>query len=125
MDKFDEFVRAAVVVLTRVVYGADKSEIINDGKSVVFTINGETKYATIQVFYYDDYDFTYNKDTFSGDNGVIQLSPLYIRLFNRDKVKSVLLKNKEFIKKNKHGDMTIPFKFVKHLITETKAQENE
>ena len=125
MDKFDEFAYAAVKAVTRIKYGAEKSEIINDGKSVVFTIDGETKYASIQIFYYEDYDFTYNKDTFSGEIGVIQISPLYIRVFNRDKVKGVLVNNKKFIKKNEHGDMAIPFKFVKHLVTETKAEDND
>lgn len=123
-NEFDEFVRAAVITITRVVYGADKAEIINDGKAVVFTLNGETKYATIQVFYYEDDDFIYNKETFNGEVGVIQISPSYIRVFNRDKVKKELLKNKKLIRKNKHNDMTIPFRVVSHLVQQTKSEKN-
>ena len=119
MDKeFKDFVHAAIMALTRIVYGADKAEIINDGKAVVFTIKGETKYATIQVFEYESNEFTYNKETFDGEVGVIQLSPLYIRMFNRDKVKEVLLNNKPFIKRNEHGDMSIPYAFVRDIVTE-------
>lgn len=123
-NEFDEFVRAAVITLIRLVYGADNAEIINGGGSVVFKLNGETKYATIQVFYYEGDDFAYNKETFSGEVGVIQISPSYIRVFNRDKVKKELLKNKKLIKKNKHNDMTIPFRVVSHLVQQTKSEEN-
>jgi len=123
LDKeFKDFVHAVIKVLTRVVYGADNAEIINDGKAVVFTIKGETKYATIQVFEYESKEFTYNKETFDGEIGVIQLSPLYIRIFNRDKVKEVLINNKQFIKRNKHGDMSIPYAFVKDIITEINSK---
>jgi len=108
---------ALIKVILQVVIGADSVEIINDGNAAVFTKNGNVKYITVQEFgYEDEKKFYCNRETFSGEVGVLQLSPAFAYLFNREQVKKRLDKYRNRLKKNKNGDWEIDITYVRDLL---------
>ena len=116
-EMFNETRDAIVKMILRVVVGAETAEIINDGSAAVFTKGEETKYVTVQEFPYDDLKHFYcNKDTFSGEVGVLQIAPSFAYFLNRDKMKKRLEKYRGKLKKNKNGDWYIDVAFVKDLL---------